>query len=78
VLRSRRHGAIPPLPQYAFMAQCSVKTQIKIVVFYILIFIFLDRIIKDSEQTGSKHSSNLICCILMCSELNCSYRDIGS
>jgi hypothetical protein len=27
VLRSRVHGAIPPLPQYAFMAWCSVKAQ---------------------------------------------------
>jgi hypothetical protein len=25
VLRSRMHGVIPPLPQYAFMAWCSVK-----------------------------------------------------
>jgi hypothetical protein len=27
VPRSRMHGAIPPLPQYAFMVWCSVKTQ---------------------------------------------------
>jgi hypothetical protein len=27
VLRSRMHGAIPLLPQYAFMAWCSVKAQ---------------------------------------------------
>jgi hypothetical protein len=26
VLRSRLHGAIPPLPQYAFMEWCSVKS----------------------------------------------------
>jgi hypothetical protein len=27
VLRSRMYGAIPPLPQYAFMAWCPVKAQ---------------------------------------------------
>jgi hypothetical protein len=26
-LRSRMHGAIPPLPKYAFMAWCSVEAQ---------------------------------------------------
>jgi hypothetical protein len=46
-------GAIPPLPQYNFMAWCSVKAQGqlylylysttgKIVVLYILIFRFFD------------------------------------
>jgi len=27
VLRSRKHGAIPPLPQYTFMEWCSFKAQ---------------------------------------------------
>jgi len=30
VLRSRMHGAIPPLPQYVFMAWCSVKAHGKL------------------------------------------------
>jgi len=27
VARSRMHGTIPPLPQYAFVAWCPVKAQ---------------------------------------------------
>jgi hypothetical protein len=35
VLRSRMHGAIPPLPQYAFMAWCSFKNNNFTFTFYL-------------------------------------------
>jgi hypothetical protein len=36
VPRSRMRGAIPPFPQYAFMAWCSVKAQGKLYLFYFI------------------------------------------
>jgi hypothetical protein len=40
VLRSRMHGAIPPLLQYAFMVWCSVKAQGHFYLTFYFTFIF--------------------------------------
>jgi hypothetical protein len=54
-------GAIPPLPQYAFMAWCLVKTQGQLHLYFTIFTLLNECGTADSDTVCSKHRIVCVC-----------------